>query len=172
METFKLQRSKTEDESATKKCGDCMAEIPQKAKKCQHCGTKQKEKIGLKHLFAIGLIVIILGAIFVFIGSDSSSPTAQKQSDHSTMAYVQAKNYVKTVLKSPSTADFPFLERTTRNLGNGRYEVSSYVDSQNSFGAEIRSNWTVTLQYTNGDSADQRNWQLEKLIVNGEVVYP
>ena len=153
----------------TKKCSKCLAEIPKKASKCSHCGSAQGD--GIKNLIYIGIIVF--AAIFIFGGS-SDSPTSTNSTenatrDNSTMAYVQAKNYVRSVLKSPSSADFPFSSSGT-NIGDDTYRVSSHVDSQNSFGATIRSNYTITLKYNGGDSADQNNWFLEELIFDGEDV--
>lgn len=66
-----------------------------------------------------------------------------------------AQNYVKNGLKAPSTAKFPsfFLSlddyRVTRYKGT--VTVSSYVDSQNSFGAMLRSNFVVKIGYKTHD---------------------
>ncbi len=66
-----------------------------------------------------------------------------------------SKIYVEQVLKSPSSAKYPgsILERDKWQLG--RYKnvisVSSYVDSQNSFGAMIRSNFFIQMDYDTGD---------------------
>jgi len=161
----------------TKKCGKCLAEIPQKAKKCSHCGSKQKEKFGLKHLFLIIIIVVIFSAIFSSIGDDNSGSSniannsSNSQVDDS-KAFIIAQNYVKSALKSPSTADFPAFDYTTQKISEDEFKVSSYVDAQNSFGAEIRTTWEATLLYVGGDWADQRNWVLEELIMDGKSVYP
>ena len=56
---------------------------------------------------------------------------------------------VKNRLKSPSTADFcSYPEATITDLGNNRYKIQGYVDAQNSFGATVRSKFTVTLTLT------------------------
>ncbi len=66
-----------------------------------------------------------------------------------------AQFYVKYGLKSPSSADFPgqILEldqwRVTKR--KNIVEVSSYVDSQNSFGAMLRSQFTVQINYTTSE---------------------
>ena len=64
-----------------------------------------------------------------------------------------AQTIVKNNLKSPSTAKFPWGEKEYQiNKKDGltegftSYVIRSYVDSQNSFGAEIRSNFTVVLE--------------------------
>ena len=64
-----------------------------------------------------------------------------------------AQTIVKNNLKSPSTAKFPWGDKEYQiNKKDGltegftSYIIRSYVDSQNSFGAEIRSNFTVVLE--------------------------
>lgn len=47
---------------ATKKCSQCLAEIPKQARKCSHCGSKQPTSI------LVWLVVIVLGALFLIIG--------------------------------------------------------------------------------------------------------
>lgn len=63
-----------------------------------------------------------------------------------------AKEYVKQRLKAPSTAEFP---GTVLEIGEWKVSrnkdvvtVRSYVDSQNSFGAMIRSNFAVQMSYS------------------------
>jgi hypothetical protein len=63
----------------------------------------------------------------------------------------RARSEVLARLKAPATAKFPalvpdqdqYVVQGDRNLGDGAYFVSSWVDSQNSFGATIRSKWIV-----------------------------
>jgi hypothetical protein len=75
-------------------------------------------------------------------------------------AYDACERAVESQLKAPSTADFSgiFDSEITDN-GDSTYDVVGYVDSENSFGAKIRSNWTCTVRDT-GD-----NWDLVDLNV-------
>lgn len=57
-----------------------------------------------------------------------------------------AIDYVQTRLKSPSTADFPLLDMRYAMLECGVWSVRSYVDSQNTFGATIRTNFTAIVE--------------------------
>lgn len=50
------------------------------------------------------------------------------------------------VLKAPATAQFPDLDEMVVNGSNGRYSVSGFVDSQNSYGAIIRSNYSYNVE--------------------------
>jgi len=54
--------------------------------------------------------------------------------------------------------------------GKNRYELREWVDAQNAFGATIRSNYQCTIKYSGGEEAEQRNWVLEKLVVDGKQV--
>ena len=68
--------------------------------------------------------------------------------------------FVKKNLKAPSTADFPvFRETAVDDLGGGRFRVTSYVDAQNSFGAQIRTNYTCVVK----GEEDSTNWTLESI---------
>jgi len=70
-------------------------------------------------------------------------------SDRKKDAWVCAIDVVENRLKSPSTADFcSYPEATITDLGNNRYRIKGYVDAQNSFGATVRSQFTVTLTLT------------------------
>lgn len=64
-----------------KKCNQCLGEIPEKARKCQHCGTKIKitwKELTLKEK----IVAVVLGVIIAFVvisfftGNDLNTPTA------------------------------------------------------------------------------------------------
>lgn len=59
-------------------------------------------------------------------------------------AFTVAEAMVKQKLKSPSTAKFCTVSQSTITHDGDVYTVSGWVDAQNSFGATLRSNWTVT----------------------------
>ena len=52
------------------------------------------------------------------------------------------------LLKAPASAVFPSLSEVIVNGGNWTYSVTSYVDSQNSYGAMIRTNYTFNIMKT------------------------
>ena len=64
-----------------------------------------------------------------------------------------AQKFVEKSLKAPSTAKFPPLfESLINKTSSDSYTVTSYVDSQNGFGAIIRSSFIVKLiRKSNGD---------------------
>lgn len=119
----------------------------------------------------LGIIFIPLGIVailyFMFAGvSTSPSPSAADTSTPDKMdSYIQAQGFVLQALKSPSTAKFPMFAYEAVNLGDGAYSVRSYVDSQNSFGATIRSNWQVKMFLV------KEHWFLDRMVIDGKIVY-
>lgn len=77
---------------------------------------------------------------------------------HGAWAYMQ--QFVLKRLKSPASAEFPFGgARDVQPLGDNRYAVKSYVDSQNAFGATVRTHFYGVIKQTSA------GWELESLIV-------
>lgn len=59
-------------------------------------------------------------------------------------AQVACEDVVKTLLKAPSTAEFSNWQRQSN--GDGKYTVTGTVDSQNGFGAMLRSQFGCTVR--------------------------
>lgn len=98
--------------------------------------------IAIAIFFAVLLIVILM--------NHSSSH------NNSSNALAMSQVFVKKKLLSPSTADFPGeLESTITHLDN-IWDVDSYVDAQNAFGAKIRRFYHCQLRYEKGTD----NWYL------------
>lgn len=81
------------------------------------------------------------------------------------------KESVNKILKSPSSAEYPDtflnpLKDWNMVKSNNLVTVKSYVDSQNSFGAMIRSEFIIQIQMT-----DDGSGTLSYLQFDGEVVY-
>lgn len=75
-------------------------------------------------------------------GNDESKPYLSNDQ----IAYA-AQLFVEKTLKVPSTANFPGLFKSSVIKKNSNtYKVSSYVDSENGFGAIIRSTYVVELR--------------------------
>lgn len=73
---------------------------------------------------------------------------------------ISCQEAIKTILKSPSTAKFPKITKWAFGKKDGEIIIQSYVDSQNSFGAELRSEFQFIL------SADDLT--VKSLIFDGE----
>lgn len=65
--------------------------------------------------------------------------------DEETNFQINSQKMVKEFLKSPSTADFPNITEWKFHKDREKIMIQSYVDSQNSFGATIRSEFQITL---------------------------
>lgn len=87
---------------------------------------------------------IILSLIIITFVSCNSNK--KKDENYSKIeAYNSAERVVKRGLKSPKTAEFPSL--STKNshvnqINKNEFSVDSWVDSQNSFGALIRTKFS------------------------------
>lgn len=93
-----------------------------------------------KQLLHLISILTIFAFIFIAIGSGNNDSS----SSNKMLAYSYAEDFVKKRLKSPSTAEFPGLFDKAdhiKELGNDEYKINSWVDSQNGFGATIRTNF-------------------------------
>jgi len=110
-----------------------------------------KEKTKNQTIGCISIIVIVF--IFAVFVSSCGSEHNSKQN-----AFLMAQQLVTEKLKAPTTAKFPAYEdRFVTDKGEGNYTVASYVDSQNSFGAMIRSNFRVELKYLKENKWNSKN---------------
>jgi hypothetical protein len=98
--------------------------------------------------WAIGVSVVII--LFVSLAASGSGKASAPVDPTGTMRVVLwdlAQKQVTALLKAPSTADFGVQTSfdTTRYLGNDYYECAGWVDAQNSFGANIRTNFKMVV---------------------------
>ncbi|MBI2120390.1 MAG: zinc ribbon domain-containing protein [Parcubacteria group bacterium] len=173
--------------SESQYCSQCGQSIPTGGIYCPTCGKKlvsenthqpstthNLDKKPNTTLWNIGSIFVFIFILLFFVGvmsPDTPNTTSSQSGSNSPDiinddidVFIQAKNFVKQGLKSPSTAVFPVLcDCVTKN--GSVYTVSSFVDSQNSFGAMLRSNWTVIM------SLEGDKWVLKRMVIGGEVVY-
>ena len=71
-------------------------------------------------------------------------------------AWICAQHIVEEELKSSSTANFcSYPDASITDMGDDRYKIEGYVDAENSFGAEIRTDFTVTLTLTKSGYKDE-----------------
>jgi len=105
-----------------------------------------------------GLLLVVIAGVMLFIlyliGSNSDIDSSSTAIDSEAyLAYNYAEEFVKKELKAPSTAEFPGTFEQPDHitaLGNKRYKINSWFDSQNSFGASIRTEFSCII-YFEGD---------------------
>lgn len=104
------------------------------------------------------IFIFILFVLAQAAKDQKQEKTTNNIKPDSEIAYVIAQNYISISLKSPSTADFPALDYHYSMPDSVTYIISSYVDSQNGFGAMIRTNYKITLRYNGGETGNPQNW--------------
>lgn len=125
-------------------------------------------KMYKKHIWSTLALLLMLA---LAAGSTDSSGTGSGSGSGSTssknIAWVMAQQFVEDKLKSPSTASFGGVfsgdyqdpDSVVSDLGGGKYRVRAWVDSQNSFGATIRTRFVCELEDRGGGS-----WRCTSLV--------
>lgn len=121
---------------------------------------KQNEgwtKIGCGLVSAFALVLLLLNN--GHCKGNAPPPKPKPAHDH-VSAYTMCQQFVEDRLRAPSTADWPWVSTSdvTEHLGGGKYRVRTYVDSENAFGANVRTTIDCTVQHEEGD-----RWTLERL---------
>lgn len=109
---------------------------------------------------AVAVIAITVGIIWWTGSGSSSNPDnhvtgTSLTSSQLDQAYEACKGAVNSQLKAPATASYPnFATNTTDihvvNNGGGDYTISSQVDSENGFGAKLRTFFSCDAQTSDG----------------------
>ena len=110
---------------------------------------------GIRNTIINMLIVCSIGLNFQACVDDGPRPADKID------AYVYHKYFIKDKLKSPTTAEFSsYNKNKIRQLDKFTFKLTGYVDSQNSFGAQIRTNYTIVVKNETGEVKD---WKLISL---------
>jgi len=105
-----------------------------------------------------GIISLVgISLLFVGCGGGGGSSSVNICEDKDT-AYIESHEFIKIFLKSPSSAKFQEEPTDYTYKGDCRHWFLSYVDSQNSFGAMLRSNYTIGVRYDDNKS----DWVLDE----------
>lgn len=89
--------------------------------------------------------VMVAGAVHVATnGSGSDGPSYGDRVVAEAEAFAACQQTMSGRLRSPGSASYPDQPASSLPAGEG-YVLSSYVDSQNGFGALVRTNWTCSV---------------------------
>lgn len=131
--------------------------------------TKQRAKI-----ISYAIVFILIAGIAVwFYSCTAGKPQTPEEIaeserlDREISAMVCAESAVEKYLKAPSTAKFSDYEETNIIETGLEYQVSGYVDAENSFGAAIREIYIAKIKFTD-DTLEKYNTLYVKL---GDTVY-
>lgn len=99
-------------------------------------------------LLAAGLLVIAFIFALAVTGNHHGPDGTPSHDDDKCGAWVAAQTFVGNQLRCPSTADFGWqtYSEAVTSLGGNRYAVSGYVDSQNGFGAMVRTQFACEVR--------------------------
>jgi Zn finger protein HypA/HybF involved in hydrogenase expression len=162
-----VKSNKEKKNSDVKKtCPHCKEEVKADATRCPHCHGKIYVWTTGNKIVA-GFLSILILFIIISVSGNSNTPTENKKVGHDDIEVcVEAQMQLKNYLKSPSTAKFPSCSNfSIVKSDNETYTVSSYVDSQNGFGAMIRSDWTVKYHYLG-----ENNVSIDSVIMDGKTL--
>ncbi|KEI18202.1 hypothetical protein Z960_03455 [Clostridium haemolyticum NCTC 9693] len=111
--------------------------------------------LGVYYMKKILSILLICIFTILLIGCSGESNETDNKEDITANIVTITQSVVKQKLKCPNTASFPWdfneyniKETNSTNKDMVVYNVSGYVDAENSFGAKLRNNFIVKLEFT------------------------
>ncbi len=134
------------------KCSECDQQVSSNATACPGCGNpiKKRKNKSSGFLGKLTLIFVAIAFVSMFSNREKQTPEQVMQAicDNPVAAYRYTKNFVKVILKSPSTAKFPdYSSSFVKPSGQCSYYINSYVDSQNGFGAMLRKSFSIEVKF-------------------------
>lgn len=96
-------------------------------------------------VFAILAVIAVGNSLFNGNEIDTLEPSGNKTWISKHEARVYAEMVVESRLKAPSTAEFSHLRDTKIEPIENGFKITGHVDSQNSFGAMLRSEYSVEI---------------------------
>ncbi|MFW6016947.1 MAG: hypothetical protein ACOCRK_10960 [bacterium] len=101
----------------------------------------------------LNIISIIVLIIFVFLAVGSTDDNDSNSSPNKIEAMTMAQTFLEDRLKAPATADYPWesSDDVVTELADDKFRYRSYVDAENSFGAKVRTQFDIVVQYVGDD---------------------
>lgn len=127
----------------------------------QALGSESKDWSDLSGAEKTGTIVVLFILAIAAYSTLNSEPDPASERNSEVSVYTQCERWVKERLKAPSTSEFPWYDSSrVQKIGDGHFVVRGYVDAQNSYGAQIRSNYLCESRFTNG------KWVPLRVVIN------
>ena len=108
------------------------------------------------------LIVQLFIGYFAVLGLLYGIDTVREANQNKETAYIVAQGFISQKLIRPASARFPSIDddgvRIT-SLGKNHYSISGYLLSKNTFGSELRSEYSCTIRYVGSGE-----WVYEKIL--------
>lgn len=130
------------------------------------------------------IVLLVTGGIYYTTVVSSDAKDGKKTEQASVPSKIQereevVKKIVASFLKSPGSAQFPDLIVKKMSETEDHYIAFGEVDSQNGFGALLRTHFHLILIYNGGEITDVENWTIDALglgekllITDGEAQDP
>ena len=147
-------------------CKECGRQVSKTAAFCPGCGAKLPKQIGMLGWFILlAFTVLVVQCTMSGVSNDTQSvaQTPEQRKDAAEQQILsdakwQCRGFMEKTLKAPATAKFQnYNEFTARQEASGSYLVRGYVDSQNSYGAMIRTSFRCQLK------RDAGQWSLMEI---------
>lgn len=129
--------------------------------------SKRLTNFGCGSLLAIAFVVVVASSLGILPKTkyqqfiDLEKPTYSDLSHDAGMACTMAAKLIKPQLKAPSSAEFDYADcKSSATHSGNTWTLTTYVDSDNSFGAHIRTHFVAKM--TNVPPSDQ--WRLDSAV--------
>lgn len=116
----------------------------------------EEQKHGNKMVALIaGGVVLVVAVVAVLWsvlsdGDDDDEPAVAGPDRYA--AYDVCRQQVDLQLKAPATAEYPGVSLSSVAQSGNTFTITSHVDSENSYGALIRTEWTCTATWVSGST--------------------
>lgn len=125
-------------------------EVAQRRAKTQGSWWQKGRNIALVVAGVFALVVAFV-AVSVMTGPRSSPGSTDTDGDE-LGAWVVCQQQMDKQLKAPATAEYPSSREVRISKSGSTYTIRGWVDSQNSFGALVRTDFICTAISTGGDN--------------------
>lgn len=99
-----------------------------------------------KWYLVIGVVAVSIFMIYNAVQGNLEPSTPRQYTPDSHDAFYMAKKLMENQLKAPATAEFAgYADSKVKQVASDVWEVTSFVDSQNGFGALIRTRYKMTM---------------------------